>query len=179
MAASLSGPIRLDQSPMSVGVRHGQRHPSHAAGLLEWADWAAERLLFQVSAAFDAEPAETEPDFAARASSCPRLDAVRTFLGQRFAEEEHRMRETGYPDLAAHSAAHEAILVRLAMLESAVRHSHYDQLRFLDLLETWIVEHIERHDKPFGWHVAWHEAKPGERLLSGQGPVPEASLTAH
>ena len=179
MAASFSGPFRLDQGAMSMEMYRGQWHPGRAAGLLEWADWAAERLLFQISAAFEAEPAEPESSDSVSGGSCPRISAVRNFLRQRFAEEEERMREVGYPDLASHCAAHEAILVRLASVHKALRNGPYDELRLLDLVETWIVEHIERHDKPFGWFVAWHEAKPGDRLLSGSGPVEEKSYATH
>lgn len=174
MAASFFGPIRPAPASLPAEPTYDSSRPSYAAGLLEWADWAAERLLFQVSAAYD-----TNPEPRGIGAPCPKLEAVRLFLRRRFTEEEQRMRESGYPNLAVHVAAHEAILVRLATLNRSLRYGRYDQIQFLDLLESWIVDHIERHDKPFGWFYAWHEARPDTALLTDEAPVEERRYATH
>ena len=174
MAASFFGPIRPAPASLPAEPTYDSSRPTYAAGLLEWADWAAERLLFQVSAAFDAR---TEPREVG--APCPRLDSVRLFLRQRFAEEEQRMRESGYPNLAVHVAAHEALLVRLATLNRSLRHGQYDQTQLLDVLESWMVDHIEKHDKPFGWFYAWHETRQDPALQADEAPVQERRYATH
>lgn len=120
---------------------------------LSRADHAAETLLFLLATTFAPETPAPGPV----GGPCPKIDNVIAFLRRRFAGEERIMREVGYPEMAIHAFEHRALIARLARLRQQLRVGRYDSAHFLDVLETWAVVHIERHDKPLGRFVMWHE----------------------
>ena len=118
----------------------------------EESDRAAENLVFMLSAAF-----QTDAPCSGAGGFCPRVDSLQVFLGRRFDREERLMRATGYPGIEAHIAEHRTILELVDNFHRTFRCGYYDPAIFLDGLETWIVGHINRHDKPFGRFQARHQ----------------------
>jgi len=106
---------------------------------------ANECLLFLVSAMFGADTPCERPG-----GPCPKIGDVITFLRRRFAGEEERMQDVGYPHHAKHVAEHRAVLARLEAMHRHFRCGRYDPKIVLDFLETWAIDHIEHFDKPLG-----------------------------
>ena len=128
----------------------------------EESDRAAENLVFLLAAAF-----QSDAPCQGAGGQCPRVDGLQVFLGRRFDREERLMRTTGYPGSEAHVAEHSTILELVDNFHRTFRCGYYDPAIFLDGLETWIVGHINRHDKPFGRFLARHEPP---RDVKAEGP---------
>ena len=118
----------------------------------EESDRAAENFIFLLSAAF-----QSDTPCPGAGAFCPRVDGLQVFLGRRFDRETRLMRATGYPGIEAHMAEHRTILELVDNFHRTFRCGYYDPAIFLDGLETWIVGHINRHDKPFGRFQVRHE----------------------
>ena len=78
----------------------------------------------------------------------PLIARTREFVKFHFAVEESLMQMVRYSRSAAHRAEHQDILEQLATLEHRVlRQEAKGEL--LQLMNTWLVEHIIESDKPF------------------------------
>jgi hemerythrin-like metal-binding protein len=123
---------------------------------------ANECLLFLVSAMFGANrPCQRI------GGSCPKIGDLLTFLRRRFAEEERMMDDFGYRPAGLHRAEHRAILARLETMHSTLECGKYDADAVLAFLESWVIDHIEIHDKPLGQCLAISD-------MEGDIPAPRA-----
>lgn len=70
-----------------------------------------------------------------------------------FASEENIMRETRYPEFAAHQIIHTELLMKLnEFVSKIVNHREFhDDL--LDFLYKWLIEHIAKEDQQVAEHV--------------------------
>jgi hemerythrin len=86
-------------------------------------------------------------------STTPRriLDELADYTGSHFALEESLMRESNYPDLAAHKLIHEDLIGQIRGLQQKL---DSDQtaitLELLHFLKVWLMRHINDADKRFG-----------------------------
>lgn len=75
------------------------------------------------------------------------------YAAQHFKEEELFMRANGFPGLAAHKAAHETYVRRIASERaSIVSGSPTLSLDLLRFLQDWLVEHIMASDREYARH---------------------------
>ncbi|MEO5346891.1 MAG: hemerythrin family protein [Magnetococcus sp. YQC-9] len=80
-----------------------------------------------------------------------RLHNLRTWFGHHFADEDRRMLMSGFPDAAAHLAAHQKLITGLLLSTSFDTDGQegFD----LDALITWEAQHINRFDRPMAEYL--------------------------
>lgn len=79
------------------------------------------------------------------------LSQIFAYALMHFSEEENLMAEAGFPGLAAHRREHEKLMERLQTpLNLYELDPHRTALDIVDLLETWMHEHIAQFDVPYG-----------------------------
>lgn len=81
------------------------------------------------------------------------LDSMRTYARFHFESEERLLAEQGYPDLAAHRAAHREFLAEVERLAGAERTSR-TACEALGFLLSWLVGHIQTVDGRFAPFLA-------------------------
>jgi hemerythrin-like metal-binding protein len=79
---------------------------------------------------------------------CPRLEQTVRFLQRKFREEEHVMDKADYPDLDAHKAEHDAIVLRIQGVVDTCACGDARVYRMFTVLEEWARLHAEQHDRP-------------------------------
>jgi hemerythrin-like metal-binding protein len=73
-----------------------------------------------------------------------------------FATEERWMEQTGYPELAAHRAAHQALVAEFLRRKAAFTQSGATPSLVLDLsdwLGAWLHDHVNRADRAMARHL--------------------------
>ncbi|WP_316979247.1 bacteriohemerythrin [Shumkonia mesophila] len=152
------------------------RRPAHTSGsrrrdVLAEINTANECLLFLVSAMFGANrPCQRT------GGSCSKIGDLLTFLRRRFAEEERMMDDAGYRPAGLHRAEHRAILARLETMHSTLECGKYDPDAVLAFLESWVIDHIETHDKPLGQYFA---ADMDDGIPAPRAPRRDSHVVAH
>lgn len=87
---------------------------------------------------------------------------------EHFAREEEIMRACGYPGLQAHTAAHEALLAQIFVLQE-----HFTEGRIgidedaVEFLRGWLAEHILAADLKFARHLDGEPAEQPPRKAAG------------
>jgi hemerythrin len=106
---------------------------------------------------------------AARMSDLERLARafaeLKGLLGHQFAQEEERMRQTGYPQLQNHRAAHDRFLLDLAQLQADLMRKGLAPAvaNRLNWMKSWVDLHISSTDARLAAHLlaaAGRGAKP-------------------
>lgn len=69
-----------------------------------------------------------------------------------FITEEQLMEQSAYPELEAHSLAHEHLFSRLIKVERESRRDR-DAERFLDFLKSWWADHVNKFDRRYIPHL--------------------------
>lgn len=72
-----------------------------------------------------------------------------------FAQEEHFMRETGYPRLDSHRKAHVAFLSRVHAEKGALLQGNRVSLDLLLFLRDWLISHILVADRDYAGHAGY------------------------
>ena len=95
------------------------------------------------------------------------LDALLDYANYHFAREESLMRESGYPDLAAHSRAHATFRAQVHDIRDRYeRNAECIRAReVLALLKNWLRAHIVGRDKLYAPFVQSAEDKPADRVF--------------
>jgi len=79
-----------------------------------------------------------------------------TYLINHFAEEEHLMREIGFPEAYHHSLAHQAFARQVAALKSQLRHEGptTELVTSASMIMTkWLIKHISSMDRAIGLFI--------------------------
>lgn len=72
-----------------------------------------------------------------------------SYTRRHFHDEETAMRAAGYPQLAEHRAAHDALVGRLAEITAAHGEGDDAASAVLELMAGWVREHIAGSDKAY------------------------------
>lgn len=72
-----------------------------------------------------------------------------SYTRRHFADEEAAMRAAGYPGLEAHRAQHSALVARISEITAAHGEDGEAAVEVLNLMATWIREHIMGSDKAY------------------------------
>ena len=76
---------------------------------------------------------------------------LRKYVEVHFRAEEALMLETGYPLHAEHVVIHEGMRRQLGALVDAFLKDHKSlTFNLMDFLVTWLLDHINTHDRQFG-----------------------------
>ncbi len=82
------------------------------------------------------------------------LDKLLLYVEEHFDAEEAAMRETGYPDMAAHLLEHEKFRQDVEQLNE--RHKADESIaasEVIEFLKSWLRNHIAEVDRKFGTHA--------------------------
>jgi hemerythrin len=72
------------------------------------------------------------------------------YTREHFAREEHMMLVANYPGYAAHKRAHEKLIAQVVDLEQRLaRHEVGVAITAMDVLRTWLTEHILEEDQAY------------------------------
>ena len=85
---------------------------------------------------------------------------VRKFVDFHFVSEENLMIETGYPDFVAHSKLHTDLMIELNLMFSRVVSHHEFPENLLEFLNTWLIGHINEHDRHIAKHILGSTMRP-------------------
>jgi len=92
------------------------------------------------------------------------IDELVDYAIYHFAEEEHWMKSTGYPELEMHIFQHDIFSKRVVDFQSAYQEGSAPlTLELLTFLKDWLSDHILVTDKEFGFYIA---SKGGDMLIS-------------
>lgn len=91
-------------------------------------------------------------------------DVIREVVGQlavytrtHFLQEEVAMRQTGYPDLAAHQEQHNRLMADVEKYKTDLIEGRNPNLvAILNFLQNWLVQHIQKSDKKYSDHLNSH-----------------------
>ncbi|MCB1889442.1 MAG: hemerythrin family protein [Rhodocyclaceae bacterium] len=78
------------------------------------------------------------------------LDALAHHTETHFREEEQLMADSGFPGLAAHQANHRAFSRRVSDARRRHGAGEWVDISSMRLIQSWLVEHLERADREFG-----------------------------
>ncbi len=81
------------------------------------------------------------------------LVEVRKFSEFHFISEENLMREIGYPRLHEHEHLHSQLLSQLDVLIARLGRRKEFPDEILYFLNTWLMAHIGKEDKPISQHI--------------------------
>jgi hemerythrin len=72
-----------------------------------------------------------------------------------FAREEILFKQTAYPGAAEHKAEHEQLARRAMNLQARLESGQSKELSLqtMELLKSWLIDHIEGSDKKYGPHL--------------------------
>ncbi|MGE5503164.1 MAG: bacteriohemerythrin [Actinomycetota bacterium] len=86
------------------------------------------------------------------------LERLLSYTNDHFRREEEAMRQTRFPGLAEHEAAHDGLVMRLSELRQSLQRGSIDNLdvEALAFLEHWIVTHTLEMDRAYGEHLNSH-----------------------
>lgn len=74
-----------------------------------------------------------------------------------FLQEEVAMRQTGYPELAAHQAVHNKLLQDVEKYKTDLLEGRKPNVvAVLNFLQNWLVQHIQKTDKKYSDHLNAH-----------------------
>jgi len=74
-----------------------------------------------------------------------------------FLQEEVAMRQTGYPEFAAHQAQHTALMADVEKYKSDLDEGRKPNIiAVLNFLQQWLVNHIQKSDKKYSDHMNAH-----------------------
>lgn len=79
---------------------------------------------------------------------CPKLEQILRFLERKFRQEEHVMGRVDYPDLEAHKAEHDAVVLRIQEVVDTCACGDARVYRMFAILEEWAQLHAAQHDRP-------------------------------
>lgn len=88
-------------------------------------------------------------------------DVIREVVGQlavytrtHFLQEEVAMRQTGYPDYAAHQAQHNQLMTDVEKYKKELEEGRKPNLvAVLSFLQKWLVDHIQKSDQRYADHL--------------------------
>ncbi|HUB19604.1 MAG TPA: bacteriohemerythrin [Acidobacteriaceae bacterium] len=91
-------------------------------------------------------------------------DVIRDVVGQlavytrtHFLQEEVAMRQTGYPDFAAHHDQHAKLMAEVEKHKKDLDEGRRPNLvAVLNFLQNWLVQHILKSDKQYADHLNAH-----------------------
>lgn len=91
-------------------------------------------------------------------------DAIRDVVTQlavytrtHFLQEEVAMRQSGYPELAAHQAVHNKLLQDVEKYKAELLEGRKPNVvAVLNFLQNWLVQHIQKTDKKYSDHLNAH-----------------------
>lgn len=91
-------------------------------------------------------------------------DAVRDVVGKlavytrtHFLQEEVAMRQSGYPQLEAHQAQHNKLMVEVEKYKNDLVDGHKpNTIAVLNFLQKWLVDHIQKSDQAYSDHLNAH-----------------------
>jgi hemerythrin len=89
------------------------------------------------------------------------LATLSVFVMAHFRLEEALMAEAGFPGLAGHRSAHEAVRVKVETMVDRFHHGDLEPQELVSFLEWWLEDHVEREDQPFSAFLLSMEAKAG------------------
>ncbi|MDR3738683.1 MAG: bacteriohemerythrin [Terracidiphilus sp.] len=88
-----------------------------------------------------------------RHSVIRQLERLIEFTGMHFSCEESLLDRNHYPGITAHRLEHQRLITEINRALELIQHGRESDLQpLLDFLHTWYVEHVEKHDRPYG---AW------------------------
>ncbi|MBP2227105.1 methyl-accepting chemotaxis protein [Azospirillum agricola] len=100
------------------------------------------------------EAAAHTRDRADRATLAAAVGRLLAYTVLHFEQEERLMESSGYPDLAAHKAEHDALRERTAGLKRRLEAGEAVGDDLLALVRDWLFEHIQHSDERIGRHLA-------------------------
>lgn len=91
-------------------------------------------------------------------------DVIREVVGHlavytrtHFLQEEVAMRQTGYPDFAAHQEQHTRLMASVEEYKKDLDEGRKpDLIAILNFLQKWLVEHIQKSDRKYSDHLNAH-----------------------
>jgi hemerythrin len=95
------------------------------------------------------------------------LGSLSLYVVAHFNLEERLMADAGYPGLAEHRAAHEAVRQQVESMVDRFNNSGLDPAELLDFMEHWLTEHVQMQDKPMARFVLAGQAA----AMAGAGPA--------
>jgi hemerythrin len=146
------GPVDGTDGAVAASAREGHRMP-----LMEWDDKLSvriaamdeqhQKLVALLNELFDAMMAGQGRDRLGHVTG-----ALVDYTKTHFSQEEELMAQHGYPDLAAHRAAHEALTKKVLEAQQRYRAGASAALSIdmLNFLKSWLVNHIQGTDKKYG-----------------------------
>ena len=78
---------------------------------------------------------------------------LRAYVEDHFADEERRMREVGYPGLAAHVQVHRRMTAKVDELLDRLRHGRIQVSEVHLFVVTWLMRHILDTDLDYRPHL--------------------------
>ncbi|MGD0476374.1 MAG: bacteriohemerythrin, partial [Candidatus Velthaea sp.] len=83
------------------------------------------------------------------------LAKLAEYTATHFGHEEKLMRETRYPEMAAHQAIHEDLIKRVVALQADVSAGTGTvSMELMNFLKKWLHHHIGKEDKKVANHAA-------------------------
>lgn len=89
------------------------------------------------------------------------LASASLFVAAHFKLEEDLMAQFGYPGLAAHRNAHEAVRIQVEGLVDRFHGGGLDALELARFMEWWLQDHVQRQDRPLAKFLNAHEQAAG------------------
>lgn len=85
------------------------------------------------------------------------VDQLAIYTRTHFLQEEALMRQTGYPDCAAHKELHRKLMEDVERYKRDLLEGRpVNTVSLLNFLREWLVEHIRRSDKAYSAHLNSH-----------------------
>ncbi len=83
------------------------------------------------------------------------LDGLMDYTATHFAREEEFFARTGYPAAPEHIHEHETLTGIVHDIQVLYNHGKFEALSLntLDLLKSWLADHIQGSDKKYGPHL--------------------------
>jgi hemerythrin len=82
------------------------------------------------------------------------LQSLISYTATHFAEEEKVMQANGFPEFAAHKAAHDALVKQVLELQKKFQSgSAALSMSVMSFLKDWVVTHIQGTDKKYGVYL--------------------------
>ena len=82
------------------------------------------------------------------------LQSLINYTATHFKEEEKVMQANGFPEFAAHKAAHDALVKQVLDLQKKFQSGNAAlTLSVMSFLKEWIVNHIQGTDKKYGVYL--------------------------
>lgn len=85
------------------------------------------------------------------------VEKLAVYTRTHFLQEEVAMRQSGYPQLEAHQAQHNKLMVEVEKYQKDLVDGHKpNTIAVLNFLQKWLVDHIQKSDKAYSDHLNAH-----------------------